>query len=593
MKNKVILGISFFYRKSSACLLVNGEIIAAAENERFSRTRNDKNFPIQAINFCLDYGKIDEDEVDYVFFYEFPSKGVSKIFKSSLTSKILNKLKPALKSQKFSFESLLKYHFPYFKGKILFSDHYHAHVASAFYPSPYKNAAIITIDGLGKSSTTNISVGNGNKIQKLKQIYSYYSIGFFYSVFAKFLGLNVSSDVNNIMSLAQYGKPRYLKLFEDEIITISEDGSIQLNTEYFNFFSENKIYTKKLEFLLNISQKENLRKMSKFKIDTACSVQLLTEKVVLNTARFAKKVTKLENLCISGSFVQNCVENAKIVTSKIFKNIWVQQVAGDSEVSIGAAYYGWYNFLKKRRKVSKNDSMKSGFLGPSYSTQEIKDFLELYNFPYEELSEHEIPNKIVKLLTNYKIIGVLQGRMGFGSSALCARSIIGDPRNPKVVNKLDLNIGFNKLFEPIKSIILGKELKKLFQFSKKSECLLFVNSIKIDKRIEITKQVCGIQKILKLKKIPSFITAYSNFLSRIQSVDKLSVPRIRNILAAFYSKTQVPLLINKPFNLNGDPVVCSLIDAYRCMMTSDIDYILLENILVSKNKQPKWFKKID
>ena len=593
-----ILGISCFYHDSAACLIDDGEILAAAQNERFSRIKHDPRFPLEAINYCLEQAQCEEFDINYIAFYEKPRLVLDRIADTLLhnderqAEKVISEIAPFWRDHKYDVHSVIKGAMPGFSGNILFAEHHRSHASSAFFPSPFSEAAILTIDGVGEWATASICHGIGNKIEKLRELRFPDSIGLLYSAFTGFLGFKVNSGEYKVMGLAPYGKPIYFDLMFSELLTLHEDGSIKLNMEYFDFSGSARMFTPKLEELFNYKSRSAESRLTNFEMDLAASLQKVTEKVMLKMAAYAREVTSSSNLCLSGGVALNCVGNGHILRSKMFDNLWVQPASGDAGNALGAALSVWHEHLSKPR-VAKGDidQMKGSLLGPSYTTQEIRDFLELYGFPYQELGEGDLPSKVSELLEQGNVIGLFQGRMEFGPRALGARSIIGDPRDPEMQQRMNLKIKFRESFRPFAPIVLEDKASQWFGLEGKSPYMLMVAPIHRQKRIEQASEGNAQEDLLKRLKVHrSQISAVTHvdYSARVQTVGQESAPRLESILKAFEETTGVPVLINTSFNLRGEPIVCSPMDAYRCMMRSAIDHVLMENILVSRQQQPNW-----
>ncbi|MDC0125565.1 carbamoyltransferase [Candidatus Pelagibacter sp.] len=593
-----ILGISCYYHDSAACLVEDGNIIAAAQNERFTRLKHDPRFPIEAINYCLEEAKCDDGQIDHIAFYEDPKLVLDRISNTLLredekiAQEIINKIAPLWRDHKYDLKSTLKKNLPNFKGKIHFIEHHQSHAASAFFPSPFSDSAILTIDGVGEWATASISSGKNNKIVKLREMHFPDSLGLFYSTITSFLGFKVNSGEYKVMGLAPYGKPVYVDLILDKLIKLNEDGSLKLNVEYFNFSGKGKMFTSKFATLFKKNPREKEAIITQKDMDIAASVQNVTEKVMLKMASHAKDLTNSTNLCMSGGVALNCVGNGKILKSGLFKNIWIQPASGDAGNALGCALFVWYEiFNNKRATNNKEDFMKGSLLGPSYEKNEIKDFLDLYGFDYVELDETKLPEIISSFLKEGKIFGLLQGRMEYGPRALGARSIIGDPRKIEMQQKMNLKIKFRESFRPFAPVILEDKVSDWFEMNDISPYMLLVAPINKNKRREQNLNEdydLDLQKRLNISRSSIAAVTHVDYSARVQTVGKNSAPRLKSIIEAFEKKTGVPILINTSFNLRGEPIVCSPMDAYRCMMRSNIDYILLENILVSRNQQPYW-----
>jgi len=591
-----ILGISCFFHDSAACLIKDGEIIAAAQEERFTRIKNDSSFPRLASNYCLEEAGIEESSIDCIAFYENTKLVLDRIIAEMSVQSTYTALKQFdsilndWDNGKLNPEEFIRINFPDFNGKIKFVEHHHAHSASAFYPSPYKDAAILTIDGVGEWSTASISHGKDSKIKLLKTMNYPNSLGLFYSAATYFLGFKINSGEYKVMGLAPYGEPKFAELIQNEILRAHKDGSISLNNKYFNLSGIGPIITNEWINLFQIPRRKPESTLEQIHFNIAASIQYITENVMVSMARHAKQLTKAKNLCMSGGVALNCVGNGKILKEKIFDNIWIQPASGDAGSALGAALAVWNSENKKStRRSYGNDLMCFARLGPAYTNDEIIDFLNIYDFPYQKLTENKAIKIITDLIEQGMVVGLFDGRMEFGPRALGSRSIIGDARDPKMQKHMNLKIKFRESFRPFAPVIREENVSEWFELNTASPYMLLVADVKKSKQLTVNgKQGNSISERLNQKRSLIPAVTHVDQSARIQTVSKNSEFKLRKILDEFYKRTGVPVLINTSFNLRSEPIVMTPQDAYRCMMRSEIDAILLEDILLFRKDQPKW-----
>ncbi len=595
---KYILGISSFFHDSAACVISDGIIIAAAQEERFTRIKHDSSFPILSINFCLEQAGISEAEIDVIVYYEKTDLVLDRIANdmASRRSKVallqFNKIIKSWNAGKLNPELSIKNSLPGFNGEIKCIEHHHSHAAAAFFPSPFDEAAILTIDGVGEWASATISYGSNNTIKLLKQMNYPNSIGLFYSTATYYLGFKVNSGEYKMMGLAPYGSPIYIDKIKDKIITIFKDGSISLNLDFFDFSGVNPMSTEKWDLLFDIPRRRSESKIEKFHLDLAASIQAITEEVMLKMAEEAKRLSGSNNLCLSGGVALNCVGNGKILKHSLFKDIWIQPASGDAGNALGSAYAIWHA-LNDKKEVIKNgkDLMQNARLGPAYTSEEVIDFLEIYNLPYVKLSTEKTVFTISNMIEDGMIIGLFDGRMEFGPRALGGRSIIGDSRNPEMQEKMNLKIKFRESFRPFAPVVREENVSEWFDLNYPSRYMLLVAKVHPSKYIKNEEYLDKNDSISKqLKKVRTEINAVTHvdYSARVQTVPKSPDTMLRKILDKFYDNTGVPVLINTSFNLRGEPIVSSPMDAYRCMMRSHIDAILVEGVIIKRNDQPIW-----
>ena len=600
-----ILGISAFYHDSAATLIQNGEIIAAAQEERFSRVKHDKKFPKNAIKYVLEEGKIELHNVDYVVFFEKPFLKFERLletylafapkgFKSfSLAMPVW--LREKLFQKKFLFDFLqnLDEDFKDIK-KIKFSEHHYSHAASAFYPSPFEEAIILTLDGVGEWATTTVAHGRGNKITMLKEIHFPHSLGLLYSAFTYYIGFKVNSGEYKVMGLAPYGKPIYKNLILKNLIDLKEDGSFRLDMSYFNYATGLTMTNKKFEILFSqpVRKKED-ELLTQFHMDIAASIQAVTEEVVLRLTKDISKKYKIKNLCMAGGVALNCVVNGKVLKKKIFENIWVQPAAGDAGGSLGAALAFWHQELNNKRKINPNDSMKGSYLGPRFKNSTIEKELVSLNADFKKYSEEELIRIIADELSKEKTIGWFQGRMEFGPRALGGRSILADPRSDRVQKELNLKVKFRESFRPFAPSVLIEDLISWFELKDLSPYMLLVADVKKEIQIQMTpeqEKLFGIEKLnIKRSKIPA--VTHVDYSARVQTVHQETNPRYYKLIKKFKEITSCPVLVNTSFNIRGEPIVCSAIDAFNCMMGTNLDILVIEDFILYREKQSKNLRK--
>ena len=594
----IILGISAFYHDSSAAIIIDGKIVAAAQEERFSRIRHDLSFPFQAINFCLNFAQTKVKDLDFVVFYEkpflkferlletyigFAPKGFGS-FKASMPSWVKDKLfQKKIIKKNLETISLSKFD----ESKILFTEHHISHAASAFYPSPYKRSAILIMDAVGEWATTSISIGENNKIQMLSEINFPHSIGLLYSAFTYFLGFKVNSAEYKVMGLAPYGRPVFKKKILKNLIEIFDDGSFKINQKYFNYSTGFTMTNNNFNKLFKMDRRNENHSLNQKHMDLAASIQKVIEIIVLKIAKKAFDLTKCDNLCLAGGVALNCVANSKILEEKIFKNIWIQPAAGDAGGALGAALALWHKELKKARSSPFKDEMQGSYLGPGFNDNEIEKHLPSLGATYEKFSEEDLLKITAKELSQEKTIGWFQGRMEFGPRALGARSIIADPRSDKMQKILNLKVKFRESFRPFAPSIIREDLSKWFELSCNSPYMLLVANVHKSLRKEMTNEenkLFGINKLnVKRSDIPA--VTHVDYSARIQTVHEDTNPKYYKLLQSFKKITNCPILVNTSFNVRGEPIVCTIQDAYRCFMGTDLDMLVCGSYILHKDQQ--------
>ena len=593
-----ILGISAFYHDSAAAIIVDGEIIAAAQEERFTRKKHDANFPKNAINYVLKEASLKLIEVDYIVFYEKPFLKFERLletyigfspsgFKSFSMSMPLW-LNEKLFQKKMLFDSLkeLDSNFKDIK-KINFSEHHLSHSASAFFSSPYDEAIILTLDGVGEWATTTVSLGKNNKINILKEIHFPHSLGLLYSAFTYFLGFKVNSGEYKVMGLAPYGEPKFKNIILDKLIDVKEDGSFRMNMDYFNYATGLTMTNNKFAKLFNMERRKPEDKLLQIHMDMAASIQAATEEIVLKITRFLSKEFKLENLCMAGGVALNCVANGKILKEGLFKNIWIQPASGDAGGALGAAQAFYYQELDNKRKISKTDSMNGSYLGPKFSDDQVEDELKNCGANFKKLTSDQITKDTAKALSEEKAVGWFQGRMEFGPRSLGNRSIIADSRSEKMQKNLNLKVKYRESFRPFAPAVLFEKVSEWFEINSESPYMLLVADVKKSKQLQMTeeqKNLFGIDKLnIKRSSIPSI--THVDYSARIQTVHKATNPIFHKLIEEFERINKFPVLVNTSFNVRGEPIVCTTTDAFNCFMGTDLDVLVCNNFILFKENQ--------
>ena len=596
-----ILGLSAFYHDSAACLIKDGEIIAAAQEERFSRKKHDKSFPTNSIKYCIGEAKIDPSIIDSIVFYEKPFIKFERLletylayaprgflsFSKSMPLWIKDKLFQKfdlIKKCKITLGSNINW-----SDRLLFSEHHLSHAASAFFPSPFKSAAVLTLDGVGEWTTTSLALGNNNKLKIIKEIHFPHSLGLLYSAFTYYTGFKVNSGEYKVMGLAPYGKPVYTDLIRDKLLSISEDGSFQLDMSYFNYTTGLTMTNRKFNNLFGAPPRKPEMEITQREMDLAASIQKVTEDIILKIAKYLAKTTGERNLCLAGGVALNCVANGIIQREKIFDNIWIQPAAGDAGGALGAALSAWYIHYKKKRKIfsSNLDLMKGSYLGPSYDDHRVEKELKQCGAVFKKLNKDELLEKVASALTREQAVGWMQGRMEFGPRALGSRSIIADPRSENMQKLLNLKIKYRESFRPFAPSILAEEYKDWFDLDAYSPYMLLVAGIKNDKRRKMTEKENMFFGIDKLNAIRSSVPAITHvdYSARIQTVHRETNPLYHSLILKFKEKTGCPMLVNTSFNVRGEPIVCSPTDAFNCFMGTELDILAIGNYLLIKKDQ--------
>jgi len=602
--DEYILGLSCYYHDSAASLLKNGEIIAAAQEERFSRKKHDPNFPTHAVLYCLKSQGITLSDVSHIVYYEKPLLTFERLLETYLGAaprggrsfiasmqvwlkeKLFLKadLKKNLKQVQDSFGTDLN-HIP----SLLFSEHHLSHAAAAFYPSPFEESVILCMDGVGEWATTSAWVGNGNDIKPIWEISFPHSLGLLYSAFTYYCGFKVNSGEYKLMGLAPYGDPLYVDKIKNNLIDIKEDGTFNIDISYFKFHRGFRMTGRKFHKLFGRPPRKGETELTQFHMDLAASIQVVTEEIVLKLARSLREETGIKNLCLAGGVALNCVANGKLHQENIFDGIWIQPASGDAGSALGAALVGWHQYHKKERLVDPNDSMKGTYLGPEFSNNEITNYLEQVQAPYHTHSDPQLFNCIAEELEKGHVIGWFNGRMEFGPRALGARSIIGDPRNQKMQSIMNLKIKYRESFRPFAPSVLEEDVCNQFEMNAKSPYMLLVAPVKKELRKQMTDEenkLFGIDKLnIPRSSLPAI--THVDFSARVQTVSFTTNPRYYNLISTFKQRTGCPTIVNTSFNVRGEPIVCTPQDAYRCFMRTEMDVLVLENQILFKIEQPR------
>jgi len=602
---KTILGISAFYHDSAATILIDGKIIAAAQEERFTRKKHDPNYPFNAIEFVLDYANLKLNDVDQIIFFEKPFLKFERLLETyiafapkgfkSFCMAMPVWLKDKLFQKKVLFNEL-KRHDKNFKDdkKIYFSDHHLSHAASAFFPSPFEEAIVLTADGVGEWATTTVAIGKANNLEIKKEIYFPHSLGLLYSAFTYYTGFKVNSGEYKLMGLAPYGVPIYEDKIINHLIDIKEDGSFHLDQAYFNYATGLTMTNKKFNNLFGQNPRDSKKeKLTQFHMDIAASIQKVTETIMIKIAKSLKEEFNIPNLCLAGGVALNCVANGKILKEKIFDNIWVQPAAGDAGGSLGAALALWHIEQNNPRKVNPNDDMQGSYLGPEYLQKKIQNELDKMGAVYEIKNEEDLLNQTADDLSKGEAIGWFQGRMEFGPRALGNRSILGDARSPKMQKNLNLKVKYRESFRPFAPSILKEDLAEWFDIGIDSPYMLMVSNINKDKIIEMTedqKKLFGIEKLnIKRSEIPA--VTHVDYSARIQTVHKETNKKYFNLIKKFKEKTNCPVVVNTSFNVRGEPIVNTPLDAFNCFMGTELDKLVIGDCYLDKNNQDSSLKK--
>ena len=599
-----ILGISAFYHDSAACILKDGEIIAAAQEERFTRKKHDPSYPHNAIKFVLDYANLKLNEVDKIVFFEKPFLKFERLLETyvafapkgfvSFSKAMPLWIKEKLFQKNYLFNKL-KEHDKNYKSdeNIFFSDHHLSHAASAFYPSPFEEAVVLTADGVGEWATTTVAVGKGNKLDIKKEIHFPHSLGLLFSSFTYFTGFKVNSGEYKLMGLAPYGNPIYVDKIM-KLVDIKNDGTFRLDQKYFNYATGLTMTNDKFHHLFGQKPRDPKKeKLTQFHMDIAASIQKVTEEIMIKLSRSIRKEYNIKNLCLAGGVALNCVANGKILKEKIFDNIWIQPAAGDAGGSLGAALALWHIDQDNVRKINSNDSMKGSYLGSEFSQDQIEKELNSIGAHFETVDYDSLIDQTSDYLSKEKAVGWFQGRMEFGPRALGGRSILGDPRSDKMQKNLNLKVKYRESFRPFAPSVLREDLSNWFEINVDSPYMLLVSNISDQKKIEMTdeeKKLFGIDKLnIKRSDIPA--VTHVDYSARIQTVTKTNNKKYYDLISKFKEKTGCPVIVNTSFNVRGEPIVNTPTDAFNCFMGTELDYLIIGNCILDKIKQNPNLKK--
>ncbi|MEP6568704.1 MAG: carbamoyltransferase [Acidobacteriota bacterium] len=635
-----ILGISAFYHDSAACLVVDGEIVAAAQEERFTRVKHDHNFPLHAARYCLSEAKLDPVNLDFVGFYDKPLLKFDRLLETYLDyapagfGSFLKAL-PLWMKEKLWMPDLIRSELAKaggqederaarklgkkFEWKLLFGDHHESHAASAFYPSPFAEAAILTIDGVGEWATSSIGIGKGNEITLLKELRFPDSLGLLYSAFTYYTGFRVNSGEYKVMGLAPYGEPKYVSIIKDKLLEIRDDGSLKMNHDYFSYSQGLRMTNVAFNKLFGGPPRKPESLVTQKEMDLARSIQVVTEEVMLKMTKFAYKETGMKKLCMAGGVALNCVANGRVLREVPFEDIWIQPAAGDAGGALGVALAIWHRYLGKPRvspesagtwqsarrpQIGSNgantlvpyaDGMKGSYLGPRHTETEVEKFLQSQRLPYRKYTREELPGAVADLLAGGKIIGLHQGRMEFGPRALGGRSIIGDPRSPEMQSAMNLKIKYRESFRPFAPSVLREQVADWFELDADSPYMLLVADVAQSQRRKMTpaeEKMWGIEKLnVRRSEIPA--VTHVDYSARIQTVRHDTNPLYWEIIEAFRQKTGCPIVVNTSFNVRGEPIVCTPEDSYRCFMRTEMDFLVLETCVLDKREQAEFAESSD
>ncbi len=590
-----ILGLSCFYHDAAACLVIDGKVIAAASEERFTRIKQDSEFPRSAIRYCLEAGGIEEADLDYVAFYDKPLLKFERILETYIAGAPRGlpsflKAVPLWIKKKLFIPDLIRKSLPAFKGKLLFPEHHESHAASAFYPSPYDEAAFLTIDGVGEWATTSFGVGRGNEIEILREIHFPHSLGLLYSAFTYYTGFRVNSGEYKVMGLAPYGEPKYVDLILDNVMDLKDDGSFRLDMSYFDYVSGLRMTSKKFHDLFDGPPREPETDLRQRDMDLARSVQVVCEEAVLAMARHAHELTGQKYLVMAGGVALNCVANGRVLREGPFDDIWIQPAAGDAGGALGAAFMAWHDYLGNERTAEPRGTARGSYFGPSFSDDEITAVLDRYGAKYERVERDVLPDRLASIIADEKVIGLFQGRMEFGPRALGSRSIIGDARSEVMQRTMNLKIKFRESFRPFAPSVMHDHVSEYFDLDRESPYMLLVAPVAEQHHTtsaDEESQLFGIDKLMVRRSTIPAIT-HVDHSARVQSVHPDDNPLYYEIIQAFHQRTGCPVIINTSFNVRGEPIVCDPEHAFVCFMRTNMDYLSVGPYLLAKTEQPNW-----
>jgi carbamoyltransferase len=602
-----ILGISAYYHDSAAALIRDGEIVAAAQEERFTRKKHDASFPAEAISYCLADAGTTIPQLDYIVFYDKPLLKFERLletylayapigfrsFVASIPIWLKEKLylKATLKRALAELGDTTVNELP----QLMFTEHHQSHAASAFFPSPFQEASVLCLDGVGEWATSSVWLGKENKLLPQWEIDFPHSLGLLYSAFTYYTGFKVNSGEYKLMGLAPYGEPKYVDLILDNLVDLKEDGSFRLNMRYFNYATGLTMTNQKFSELFGAPPRTAESDLSQHEMDIARSIQVVTEEIVLRLANTIHRELKVDYLCLAGGVALNCVSNGRLLREGPFKDIWIQPASGDAGGAVGSALAIWYEYLDKPRLAQPSDAMHGSYLGPRPADQSIVDYLDSIGATYRSLDDDELIREAAQMIADENVVGWFQGRMEFGPRALGGRSIIGDPRSTKMQSIMNLKIKYRESFRPFAPAVKADKVSDWFNIESKSPYMLMVANVAADKCLSMTeeqKQLFGIEKLnIPRSEIPA--VTHVDYSARIQTVHEETNPRFYQLLDAFESLTGCPVLVNTSFNVRGEPIVCTPEDAYRCFMRTEMDYLVMENVICAKSGQPEWQENAD
>jgi carbamoyltransferase len=602
-----ILGISAYYHDSAAALIRDGEIVAAAQEERFTRKKHDASFPAEAISYCLADAGTTIPQLDYIVFYDKPLLKFERLletylayapigfrsFVASIPIWLKEKLylKATLKRALAELGDTTVNELP----QLMFTEHHQSHAASAFFPSPFQEASVLCLDGVGEWATSSVWLGKENKLLPQWEIDFPHSLGLLYSAFTYYTGFKVNSGEYKLMGLAPYGEPKYVDLILDNLVDLKEDGSFRLNMRYFNYATGLTMTNQKFSELFGAPPRTAESDLSQHEMDIARSIQVVTEEIVLRLANTIHRELKVDYLCLAGGVALNCVSNGRLLKEGPFKDIWIQPASGDAGGAVGSALAIWYEYLDKPRLAQPSDAMHGSYLGPRPADQSIVDYLDSIGATYRSLDDDELIREAAQMIADENVVGWFQGRMEFGPRALGGRSIIGDPRSTKMQSIMNLKIKCRESFRPFAPAVKADKVSDWFNIESKSPYMLMVANVAADKCLSMTeeqKQLFGIEKLnIPRSEIPA--VTHVDYSARIQTVHEETNPRFYQLLDAFESLTGCPVLVNTSFNVRGEPIVCTPEDAYRCFMRTEMDYLVMENVICAKSGQPEWQENAD
>ncbi len=590
-----ILGISCYYHDAAACLVVDGEVVGAASEERFSRIKQDSEFPKKAIRYCLEHAGITAADLDYVAFYDKPFLKFERILETYIGTAPLGlasfiKALPLWLKKKLFIPRLIEQSLEGFEGQMLFPEHHESHAASAFYPSPYESAAFLTLDGVGEWATTSYGVGEGNRFRIHKEIHFPHSLGLLYSAFTYYTGFKVNSGEYKVMGLAPYGEPKYVQTIFDHVVDLKEDGSFRLDQQYFDYVSGLRMTSSKFHDLFGGPPRKPESELTQREMDLARSIQVVCETIMLKMAEHVRVETGQKYLCLAGGTALNCVGNGRILRESGYEDIWIQPAAGDAGGALGAALTVWHEYLGNERKVEPRGTQRGSYFGPEFSSDEIEGRLDAFGAKYEKLDQGEIAGKVAALVADDKVIGWFQGRMEFGPRALGSRSIIGDARSEKMQSIMNLKIKYRESFRPFAPSVLYDEVSDYFEIDRESPYMLLVAPVTEERRLAMSDEEQKLFGIDKLNVPRSTIPAVTHvdYSARVQTVHPDDNRLYYDMISAFRDLTGCPVIINTSFNVRGEPIVCTPEHAYTCFMRTEMDYLIAGRYLLAKPDQPAW-----